>query len=191
MPDVATTLATLGTDERAWGRAWHVPSTAPRSQRQALVDLAAAMDAPAPKVSSIPWPVLSAIGLGMPMMREVVAVRHQFDQPFVIDAAETTATFGLTATPRPLVGAEGGQGGRDVGHVRPAPRHVRIADDPSATALAEGGELADEVRVVARHLGSDEVRGPRLGDPDPAGLVRGQRVGPHPGAHQPLRVGGG
>jgi predicted RNA methylase len=32
-------------------------------------------------------------------MREVVAMRHQFDQEFVIDAGATTATFGLTATP--------------------------------------------------------------------------------------------
>ena len=99
LPDVAETLATLGADERAWGRAWHVPSTEPRSQRQALVDLAAAMKAPAPKVSSLPWPVLSVIGLAVPLMREVVDVRHQFDQPFVIDATETTATFGLAATP--------------------------------------------------------------------------------------------
>jgi hypothetical protein len=33
------------------------------------------------------------------MMREVVDVRHQFDQPFVTDASATTATFGLAATP--------------------------------------------------------------------------------------------
>jgi nucleoside-diphosphate-sugar epimerase len=99
MGDVAETLATLGTDERAWGRAWHVPSTPARSQRQALGDLAAAMHAPEARVSGIPWPVLSAVGLAVPMMREVVAIRHQFDQPFVIDSAETTATFGLTATP--------------------------------------------------------------------------------------------
>src|SRR3954452_5075192 len=52
LPDVAETLATLGTDERAWGRAWHVPSNEPRSQRQALTDLAAAMEAPAARVSS-------------------------------------------------------------------------------------------------------------------------------------------
>jgi hypothetical protein len=50
-------------------------------------------------VSGIPWPVLSAVGLVVPLMREVVGVRHQFDQPFVIDSTETTATFGLTATP--------------------------------------------------------------------------------------------
>ncbi|MGY1641109.1 NAD-dependent epimerase/dehydratase family protein [Geodermatophilus sp. SYSU D00703] len=99
LPDVAATLATLGTDERALGRAWHVPSAPPRSQRQALTDLAAAMGAPAARVSRIPWTVLRGIGLVSPVMREVVDVRHQFDQEYVIDAEATTATFGLTATP--------------------------------------------------------------------------------------------
>jgi nucleoside-diphosphate-sugar epimerase len=99
LPDVARTLAVLGTDERAWGRAWHVPSAPPRSQRQALGDLAAALGAPAPRVSSVPWSVLRAVGVASPMMREVVAVRHQFDQEFVIDATATTTTFGLTPTP--------------------------------------------------------------------------------------------
>ncbi|MBN1094114.1 NAD(P)H-binding protein [Blastococcus sp. TML/M2B] len=99
LPDVAATLATLGTDERALGRAWHVPSAPPRSQRQALTDLAAAMGVPPVPVSSVPWPVLRAVGLAVPVMREVVAIRHQFDQEFVIDASATTATFGLEPTP--------------------------------------------------------------------------------------------
>jgi nucleoside-diphosphate-sugar epimerase len=99
LPDVAATLATLGTDERALGRAWHVPSNPPRSQREALGDLATAMGLPAVPVSGVPWPVLGAVGLAVPMMREVAAMRHQFDQEFVIDASATTATFGLTATP--------------------------------------------------------------------------------------------
>jgi nucleoside-diphosphate-sugar epimerase len=104
LPDVAATLATLGTDERALGRAWHVPSGPPRSQRQAIGDLAAAMSTathpvPAVPVTSIPWPVLRAIGVAVPMMREVVAVRHQFDQEFVIDATATTDVLGLRATP--------------------------------------------------------------------------------------------
>ncbi|HEY4626485.1 MAG TPA: NAD-dependent epimerase/dehydratase family protein [Blastococcus sp.] len=99
LPDVAGTLATLGTDHRAWGRAWHVPSNTPRSQRQALGDLAAAMGVPAVPVSAIPWPVLRALGLAWPQMREIVAVRHQFDQEYVIDATATTELLGLTATP--------------------------------------------------------------------------------------------
>jgi nucleoside-diphosphate-sugar epimerase len=99
LPDVGATLATLGTDERALGRAWHVPVNPPRSQREALGDLAAAMDVPTARVSGIPWPVLSAVGLVVPMMREVAAMRHQFDQPFVTDASATTETFGLLPTP--------------------------------------------------------------------------------------------
>ena len=99
LPDVAATMTTLGTDERALGRAWHVPSAVPRSQRQALTDLATAMALPPVPVSGIPWPVLRAVGLVVPVMREVLDLRHQFDQEFVIDATATTETFGLTATP--------------------------------------------------------------------------------------------
>ncbi|WP_324274554.1 NAD-dependent epimerase/dehydratase family protein [Blastococcus brunescens] len=99
LPDVAATLATLGTDERALGRAWHVPNDAPRSQRQALDDVARGLGVAPVPVSGIPWPVLRAVGVAVPVMREVVAIRHQWDQDFVTDATATTATFGLTATP--------------------------------------------------------------------------------------------
>ncbi|MCZ2859266.1 NAD-dependent epimerase/dehydratase family protein [Blastococcus sp. VKM Ac-2987] len=99
LPDVAATLAVLGTDERALGRAWHVPTTAPRSQREALGDVAAELGAPPARVSGIPWPVLRAVGVAVPVMREVVAIRHQWDQDFVSEATSTTATFGLPATP--------------------------------------------------------------------------------------------
>ena len=110
LPDVAATLVTLGTDERAWGRAWHVPSTPPRSQRQALADLAEAMGVPPVPVSGVPWPVLRAVGVAVPFAREIVGVRHQFDQEFVTDATATTETFGLAPTPwddvvRAVVGA--------------------------------------------------------------------------------------
>jgi nucleoside-diphosphate-sugar epimerase len=98
LPDVAATLVVLGTDEQAWGRAWHVPSTI-RSQRQALTDLASALGRGTPKVSGVPWPVLRAVGVAVPFLREVVDVRHQFDQPFVIDSIETTEVFGLEPTP--------------------------------------------------------------------------------------------
>jgi nucleoside-diphosphate-sugar epimerase len=99
LPDVAATLVVLGTDERAWGRAWHVPSSPPLSQRQALADLARAMGRPPVPVSGVPWPLLRAAGLVVPFARELVDVAHQWDQPYLLDASATTATFGLTATP--------------------------------------------------------------------------------------------
>ncbi len=99
LPDVAATLATLGTDERALGRAWHVPTAEPRTQRQALTDLAAAMGAPPARVSGIPWSLLRVVGIAVPMMREIVTIRHQWDQEYVSDGTGTTDTFGLVATP--------------------------------------------------------------------------------------------
>jgi len=98
LPDVAATLVALGTDERAWGRPWMVPSTAPRSQRQALTDLAAAMGARPARVSGMPWPLLRATGLAVPQLREVVAIRHQWDADFVADGSETTAVLGIEPT---------------------------------------------------------------------------------------------
>ena len=98
LPDVGATLATLGTDERALGRAWHVPVNPPRAQREALGDLAAALHVPPVPLSGNPGPVVRAVGVAVPMMREIAAMRHQFDQPFVTDSSATTATFGLTAT---------------------------------------------------------------------------------------------
>ena len=86
LPDVAATLATLGTDERAWAG----PGTC-RARRRARSGRRSATwrrrwACPPVPVSGIPWPVLRAVGLVVPMMREVVDVRHQFDQEFVIDA---------------------------------------------------------------------------------------------------------
>jgi hypothetical protein len=47
----------------------------------------------------MPWGFLRTAGVAVPFLREVVDVRHQFDQDYVIDASATTATFGLPATP--------------------------------------------------------------------------------------------
>jgi nucleoside-diphosphate-sugar epimerase len=99
LPDVGATLAALGTDERAWGKAWIVPSTPSRSQREALGDFAAAFGAPAPKVSAMPWPMLTALGTVVPFLREVVAIRHQWDADFVVDGTATTAALGIEPTP--------------------------------------------------------------------------------------------
>jgi nucleoside-diphosphate-sugar epimerase len=97
--DVATTLATLGTDERAWGKVWHVPSGPPRSQREMIAALADAAGVATPKVTSIPNWSMRAIGVVSPVVRELAEVRYQFTAPFVMDSSAFTSTFGLAATP--------------------------------------------------------------------------------------------
>jgi len=97
--DVARTLVTLGADQRAWGRAWHVPTAPPLSQRQLVHRMCALADLDPVKVSNMPSLVLKAAGLFVPAIRELKEVAYQLEAPFIIDCAETTTTFELGATP--------------------------------------------------------------------------------------------
>ena len=97
--DVARTLATVATDERAWGRAWMVPTNAPLTIRGLADRFVAANGAPKAKLTAIPYAVLWAAGLFQPFVKELRTTRYQFTKPFVIDSTETTAVFGLEPTP--------------------------------------------------------------------------------------------
>jgi len=97
--DVARTLAGLGTDDRSWGRLWHVPSAEPVTQRQALTRMAELTGAPAAKVGRLPDPALKVLGLAMPVLRELQETAYQRTRPYVLDSTAATATFGITATP--------------------------------------------------------------------------------------------
>lgn len=97
--DVARTLVTIGSDERAWGRAWHVPTVAPMSQRDLIHRMCAVADVEPVKVRSLPNLALRVGGLFVPAIRELREVLYQFETPFVIDAEDTTETFGIKPTP--------------------------------------------------------------------------------------------
>ena len=88
----------VAADERAWGKAWLVPSNPPLTVRALATQFASLSGAPAPKLSAIPYPVLWAAGLFVPLVRELRATRYQFVLPFVVDASLTETTFGLAPT---------------------------------------------------------------------------------------------
>ncbi|NED94663.1 NAD-dependent epimerase/dehydratase family protein [Phytoactinopolyspora alkaliphila] len=97
--DVARTLAVLGTDERAWGHAWHVPAAPPVTVRALLESATRQGGVPAPRVRRIPTAALRLLSTFSPLLREVRGVLYQWEAPFEIDATATTATFGLEHTP--------------------------------------------------------------------------------------------
>jgi nucleoside-diphosphate-sugar epimerase len=96
--DMARALVTLAGDERAWGRAWHVPSAPALSIRE-LADryFAVAGVKPVP-VKALPRFVMRAAGAVVPMARELAEMDYQFYAPFLMDATETEQTFGLAVT---------------------------------------------------------------------------------------------
>jgi nucleoside-diphosphate-sugar epimerase len=96
--DFAQSLITLGGDERAWGRPWHVPSSEPRSQHQMIDLIARHAGLPPVAVKGMPWPMLRALSLVVAPLRGLDEIRYQFDESFVMDSSAFTATFGAVAT---------------------------------------------------------------------------------------------
>jgi nucleoside-diphosphate-sugar epimerase len=96
--DAARTLVTVAVDERACGKAWLVPTNPPLTVRALANRFASVVGAPAPKLSTLPYPVLWAAGLFVPLVRELRTTHYQFVRPFVLESSLTEKTFGLAPT---------------------------------------------------------------------------------------------
>ncbi|MGW1595942.1 NAD-dependent epimerase/dehydratase family protein [Streptomyces sp. NPDC002343] len=99
LPDVARTLAEVAGEERAWGRAWHVPTAPPASVRQMVDRLAAEAGTGPVAVRGLPPAVLGIASLFSPLLRELKEIRYQFDRPFTVDSSAYEAAFSVRATP--------------------------------------------------------------------------------------------
>jgi nucleoside-diphosphate-sugar epimerase len=102
LPDVADALIVAGGDERAWGRPWHVPTGEPQTFRQIGARMAALLGRPAPKMTTMPWPLVRAVGLFSPMIGELGHTRYQFTAPYELDSSAFQRTFGVAPTPMDL-----------------------------------------------------------------------------------------
>lgn len=97
VPDIAAGLATLGTDERAEGRVWHLPGPETVTTR-AVLDLVAQEVRHPVGVRHLPPLVVRALGLVNPMMRELAEMSYEFEEPFVLDTSSYESTFGAAGT---------------------------------------------------------------------------------------------
>jgi nucleoside-diphosphate-sugar epimerase len=97
--DVVAMAVIAGTDSRAWGRVWHVPSTEPRTQRQAVDDIARAAGVKLVPVRTVPGAVLYGLGVVSPLMRELRETEYQFSEDFVMESTAARQAFGLDPTP--------------------------------------------------------------------------------------------
>lgn len=92
--DTARLVVDLAADDRSHGRAWLVPSAPPRTQREALGDIATAAGARAPRVRVLGPRAMRAVGLVAPMVRELSGTAYQFTAPFVVDDSATVSHVG-------------------------------------------------------------------------------------------------
>lgn len=97
--DVARTLVHLAGDERAWGRAWHVPTAPPVTLREMASRIAAVAGVRDRGLVVVPHAALRAGALALPWLRELLEVRYQFAAPFVLDSTAAQRAFGIEPTP--------------------------------------------------------------------------------------------
>jgi nucleoside-diphosphate-sugar epimerase len=97
--DVARLAVVASGDSRAWGHAWHTPSGPPRTQHDAVADMARVAGVGAVQVRALPGALLRAAGLFSPLMRELQETKYQFTEDFVMDSSAAQQTFALAPTP--------------------------------------------------------------------------------------------
>ncbi len=97
IPDIAAGLATLGSDDRADGRAWHLPNAPTITTRQFIAKVYEAAGTEG-GVSAMPRFMVNVIALFNATMREVKELLFEFEEPFVVDSAAYDSTFGESAT---------------------------------------------------------------------------------------------
>lgn len=99
LPDVARALVEVAGQERAWGRAWHVPTEPPLSIREMADRLAAQARVEPVPVRRLSPVVLRAASLFSPLLRELGEIRYQFDRPFLMDSTAYRTEFSEGSTP--------------------------------------------------------------------------------------------
>jgi nucleoside-diphosphate-sugar epimerase len=99
LPDVARALVEVAGEERAWGRAWHVPTRPALSVREMVDRLAAQSETGPVAVRRLSPVVLGVASVLSPLIRELKEIRYQFDRPFVVDSSAYEAEFAVRATP--------------------------------------------------------------------------------------------
>jgi nucleoside-diphosphate-sugar epimerase len=105
VPDIAAGLVTLGTDERAVGQVWHLPGPDTGTTRALLQLVATQVEHPV-GIRSLPKLVVRMLGVVNPMMRELVEMAYEFEEPFVLDTTKFQSTFGFAGTPLATAVAE-------------------------------------------------------------------------------------
>lgn len=96
--DFGKALAIAGTDDRAIGSMWHVPSGRPYTQNELAALLSKELGYQV-KTRSTGKFILSIIGLFNKSAKEVVEMLYEFNEAFIISSEAMGRTFGLTATP--------------------------------------------------------------------------------------------
>jgi len=97
--DMGRALAAVAQAPRTWGRVWHAPTNAPRTQAETVADVCRAAGREPVTVRVWPKALLSVGGRFVPLLREMRETVYQFERPYVLDSSAITRELGLEPTP--------------------------------------------------------------------------------------------
>ena len=97
--DLGKSLAFLGTDDRADGQVWHLPSSSETWTGEDWIAKSAALTGAPSGYTRVGSFMLKALGLFVPMMREVEEMNYQFEHDYVFSSQKFEKTFGYKPTP--------------------------------------------------------------------------------------------
>jgi len=100
VPDIGRALVLLGEREEALGEVWHLPSAEAVSTRD-FVTMMFAEIGKKPKLRAASKTMLRFVGVFNPMVREVIEMLYEFEEPFVMDDGKFTNAFGQASTSLP------------------------------------------------------------------------------------------
>jgi nucleoside-diphosphate-sugar epimerase len=99
VPDIARALCLLlDAPDTAYGRAWHLPCAPTETPRQILQQVATMAGKPL-KLQALSPALLPIMGMVVPILREMVEMRFQFDRPYRVEAADFVQAFDFKPTP--------------------------------------------------------------------------------------------
>ncbi|RXZ67244.1 NAD-dependent epimerase/dehydratase family protein [Agromyces albus] len=95
-PDIGEALAVLGTDERARGRTWHLPTAAPALTGAEYLELATGGELAHKTMTAT---TMRVGALFVAEARESLEMAYQYTAPYVFDSSAFESTFGIAPTP--------------------------------------------------------------------------------------------
>ena len=97
-PDAARGTALLGNTPDAFNQTWHLPTDGDALTARGWVELFARELNARAKVRAIPAWMIRALGLFVPLMRELGEMVYQYDRDYVFDSSKFTKRFSMKPT---------------------------------------------------------------------------------------------
>lgn len=97
LPDIAAGLVTLGERDAADGMVWHLPVSPALTGAEWAERTSGVIGRPV-RPAVVARPMIVALGVFMPLLRELRETLYQWERPWVVDDAKFRTAFGVAST---------------------------------------------------------------------------------------------